>query len=71
MRPMLLFRSMHEIAAARGDGLHSALLKMMTRPKAWADIESALQSAPADRHIGFPDNDAPPRRLMPFPADER
>ena len=66
---MLLLRSMHELAAARGDGLHPYLLKMMTQPKARADIESALQSLSADRHIGFPDNDAPVRRLMPFRAE--
>lgn len=66
MRPMLLLRSMHELAAARGDGLHPSLLKMMAQPEAWADIESAQQSASADRQIGFPDNNAPLGRLMAF-----
>jgi len=68
---MLLFRSLHELAAARGDGLHPALLKVMTRSKAWVDIESALQPAPAYRpsDIDFPANDAVPRGVA-FRADE-
>jgi hypothetical protein len=39
---------------------------MMAQPEAWADIESAQQSASADRQIGFPDNNAPLGRLMAF-----
>jgi hypothetical protein len=70
---MLLLRSLHAMAASRGDGLHPELLNMMARSKAWADIECSLAAPdkPPGLDVAIPDNDALPEGVLPFLADAR
>jgi hypothetical protein len=72
---MMLLRSLHAMAASRGDGLHPELLNMMTRSKAWAEIECSLAGGvlpdkPLSLGVSTQDNDPLPGGVLPF-ADAR
>lgn len=45
---MTLLRGFHAIAAQRGDGLRPELLEMMSRSRAWSNVEQMENARVAD-----------------------
>ncbi|TRC98348.1 ATP-dependent DNA ligase [Mesorhizobium sp. WSM4303] len=71
LQPMKLLRSLHEIAASRGEGLHPDLLRMIKRSETWAGIEAALQDGPEIDGLAQPANNVLPVVAARPRADRR